>query len=335
MKRMTCLGLTLCILLLGFACAEGNSDCLCMTEFLPDTVPDLICSPYKIDPSEAMDVLMNAPYLTVDTEGHYRGTGWSNDDEEMAIGPDYIFYKTCLGGNIVNLVDGAPPLFMEWNGGITNDLSFGSVEEITTLAKDVLEKLGIHAELVHAKAYDEAMLREAIPLAFRSVDKEKIEECYTLFFCCVENGLRLSTDGYDLDLYSVDMDGSEIMVLWTKDGLQYLSSEGLYHIDETVENSSRLLSPEEAFSIVQADYALYNASISHVRLVGVRISHQRLVYAKVPISGVDPDNGYRLTPAWLFTQEQQWNVSMEPGGYELQPEYSDLVLIDARTGEEL
>lgn len=334
MKRVACLGLTLCILLLGFACAEGNSDCLCMTEFLPDTVPDLICSPYKIDPSEAMDVLMNAPYLTVDTEGHYMGTGWSNDDEEMAIGPDYIVYKTRLGVNLSELVDGSAPLFMERNGGITNDLSFGGVEEIATLAKDMLEKLGIHAELVHAQAYDEAMLRAAIPLAFRPVDEEKIEECYVLFFGCTENGLRLPLDGYHSDLSTVNMDGSEIMVLWTKAGLQYLSSGGLYHIDETVENSSRLLSPEEAFSIVQADYALYTR-ISHVRLVGVRISHQRLVYAKVPISGVDPDNGYRLIPAWLFTQEQQWNVSMEPGGYELQPEYSDLALIDARTGEEL
>lgn len=130
------------------------------------------------------------------------------------------------------------------------------------------------------------------------------------------------------------MSGSKIMVLWTKDGLQFLYAQGLYHIDETVENNCRLLSPEEALSIVQADYALYTR-ISHARLIGVRISHQRLVYAKVPISGVDPDNGYRLIPAWLFTQEQQWNVSMEPGGYELQPEYSDLVLIDARTGEEL
>lgn len=296
MKRMTCLGLTLCILLLGFACAEGNSDCLCMTKFLPDTAPDLICSPYKIDPSEAMDVLMNAPYLTVDTEGHYMGTGWSNDDEKMAIGPDYITYETRLGKNLSELVDGSAPLFMERNGGTTNDLSFGGVDEIATRAKDMLEKLGIHAELVHAQAYDEAMLRAAIPLAFRSVDKEKIEECYTLFFCCVENGLRLPLDGYHSDLSNVNMDGSEIMVLWTKAGLQYLSGGGLYHIDETVENSSRLLSPEEAFSIVQADYALYTR-ISHVRLIDVRISHQRLVYAKVPISGVDPDSGYRLTPA--------------------------------------
>ena len=151
MKRMTCLGLTLCILLLGFACAEGNSDCLCMTEFLPETVPDLICSPYKIDPSEAMDVLMNAPYLTVDTEGHYMGTGWSNDDEEMAIGPYYISYETRWGRNIVNLVDGAPPFFTEWNGGVAKDLSFGSVEEIATLAKDILNRLNLHVELIHAR----------------------------------------------------------------------------------------------------------------------------------------------------------------------------------------
>ncbi len=334
MKRIVCLGLMLCTLLFGFAYADENSACVCMTKFLPDTVPDLICSPYKIDPSEAMDVLMKSPYLTVDTEGHYMGTAWLNDDEEMAIGPDYISYETRLGKNLGNLVEGMPPLFLNWNGGTANELSFGSVDEIVPLAKDILEKLGIHGELVHAQAYDEAALRAAIPDAFRAIDEEKIEECYTLFFCCAENGLRVSVDGYYSDVHNVDLRGSEIMVLWTKDGLQYLSSEGLYHIDETVENSNRLLSPEEAFSIVQADYALYTG-ISHVRLIDVRISHQRLVYAKVPISGVDPDNGYRLTPAWLFTQEQQWNVSMEPGGYELQPEYSDLVLIDARTGEEL
>ena len=125
------------------------------------------------------------------------------------------------------------------------------------------------------------------------------------------------------------------MTLWTKDGLQFLSTSGLYRIDERVENGERLLSPEEALSIVQEDYAMYVASIAHPRLIGVSISHQRLVYAKVPISGVDPESGCRLTPAWLFTQDQQWNVSMEAGGYEVGHFYSDLVLIDARTGEEL
>lgn len=74
MKRMACLGLMLCIMLAGFACAEETSGCLCMTEFLPETVPDLVCSPYKIDPDAAMDVLMKSPYLTVETEGHYMGT---------------------------------------------------------------------------------------------------------------------------------------------------------------------------------------------------------------------------------------------------------------------
>lgn len=335
MKRIACLGMMLCIMLLGLAYAEGNSACVCMTEFLPDTVPDLICSTYKIEPSAAIDVLMKSPYLTVDTEGYYMGTGWLNDDEEMGITPEGLYYQTRLGKNLVYLVEGSLPLFLNWNGGVAADLSFESFDEIAALAKDVLEKLDIHAELVHALSYDEAALRKAIPDALISVDAENIEECYVLFFCCTENGLRLSVDGYYSDLHGMDMNGSEIMVLWTKDGLQFLYAQGLYHIDETVENSNRLLSPEEAFSIVQADYALYVASLSHVRLIDVSISHQRLVYARVPISGVDPDSGYRLTPAWLFTQEQQWNVSMEPGGYELQPEYSDLVLIDARTGEEL
>lgn len=86
MKRIVCLGLALCFILLGFAYADENSACVCMTKFLPETVPDLICSAYAIDPSEAMDVLMAAPYLTVDTEKYYMGTGWSNDDEEWPSG---------------------------------------------------------------------------------------------------------------------------------------------------------------------------------------------------------------------------------------------------------
>lgn len=335
MKRIICFGLALCVVLLGFAYAEGNSTCVCLTEFLPETVPDLICSTYKIDESTAMDVLMKAPYLTVDTEGHYMGTGWLNADEEMAIGPYYVTYETRLGRNLANLVEGLPPSFTEWNGGAADDLSFGSVDEIAALAKDVLNRLNLHVELIHAQAYDEAALRAAIPSAFKSVDAKKIEECYALFFCCVENGLRLPVDGFYSDLHGTDMKGSEIMTLWTKDGLQFLSTSGLYHIDKQVENGERLLSPEEALSIVQENYALYAASLTHARLIGVSISHQRLVYAKVPISGVDPKSGYRLTPAWLFTQDRQWNVSMEAGGYELWHEYSDLALIDARTGEEL
>jgi len=335
MKRIVCFGLMLCVMMLGFAYAEGNSTCVCMTEFLPETVPDLICSTYKIDASAAMDVLMNSPYLTVDTEGHYMGTGWLNADEEMAIGPDYVTYETRLGKNLSELVEGLPPLFMDWNGGAANDLSFGSVDEIAALATDVLNRLNLHVELIHAQAYDEAALRAAIPSAFKPVDAKKIEECYALFFCCVENGLRLPVDGFYSDMHGTYMQGSEIMTLWTKDGLQFLFAHGLYHIDEQVENSERLLSPEEALADVQDAYALYVASIAHARLIGVDISHQRLVYAKVPISGVDPESGYRLTPAWLFTQDQQWNVSMEAGGYEVGHSYYDLALIDARTGEEL
>lgn len=209
------------------------------------------------------------------------------------------------------------------------------MNEIAALAKDVLNRLNLHVELIHAQAYDEAALRAAIPSAFRPVDARKIEECYALFFCCVENGLRIPANGYHSDMHGTYMQGSEIMTLWTKDGLQFLSTSGLYHIDERVENGERLLSPEEALSIVQEDYAMYVASIAHPRLIGVNISHQRLVYAKVPISGVEPESGCRLTPAWLFTQDQQWNVSMEAGGYEVGHFYSDLVLIDARTGEEL
>lgn len=335
MKRIVCFGLMLCVLLLGFAYAEGSSACICMTEFLPETVPDLICSTYKIDESTAMDVLMKAPYLTKGTEGYYMATKWSNDDETMTIGFDGLSYETRLGKNLSELVNGSMPLFTEWNGGVTNDLSFSSVDEIAALAKDVLNRLNLHVELIHAQAYDEAALRAAIPYAFNPVNAKKIEECYVLFFCCVENGLRLSVDGYYSDLHGTDMQGSEIMTLWTKDGLQFLSASGLYHIDEQVENSERLLSPEEALADVQDAYALYVASIAHARLIGVNISHQRLVYAKVPISGVDPESGYRLTPAWLFTQDQQWNVSMEAGGYEVGHFYSDLALIDARTGEEL
>ena len=335
MKRIVCLGLALCVMLLGFAYAEGNSACVCMTEFLPETVPDLICSTYKIDESTAVDVLMKAPYLTKDTKRQYMATEWSNDDETMTIGFDGLSYETRLGKNLSELVDGSTPLFTEWNGGVTNDLIFSSVNEIAALAKDVLNRLNLHVELIHAQAYDEAALRAAIPSAFRPVDARKIEECYALFFCCVENGLRIPANGYHSDMHGTYMQGSEIMTLWTKDGLQFLSTSGLYHIDERVENGERLLSPEEALSIVQEDYAMYVASIAHPRLIGVNISHQRLVYAKVPISGVDPESGCRLTPAWLFTQDQQWNVSMEAGGYEVGHFYSDLVLIDARTGEEL
>lgn len=262
-------------------------------------------------------------------------TKLSNDDETMTIGFDGLSYKTRLGKNLSELVNGSLPLFMEWNGGAANDLSFGGVDKIAALAKDVLNRLNLHVELIHALAYDEAALRAAIPSALNSVDARKIEECYALFFCCAENGLRIPADGYHSDMHGTDMHGSKIMTLWTKDGLQFLSTSGLYHIDERVENGERLLSPEEALSIVQEDYAMYVASIAHPRLIGVSISHQRLVYAKVPISGVDPESGYRLTPAWLFTQDQQWNVSMEAGGYEVGHFYSDLVLIDARTGEEL
>lgn len=335
MKRIVCFGLALCVMLLGFAYADENSACVCMTEFLPETVPDLICSTYKIDESTAVDVLMKAPYLTKDTKRQYMATEWSNDDETMTIGFDGLSYETRLGKNLSELVNGSLPLFMEWNGGVTNDLSFSSVNEIAALAKDVLNRLNLHVELIHAQAYDEAALRAAIPSAFRPVDARKIEECYALFFCCAENGLRIPADGYHSDMHGTDMQGSEIMTLWTKDGLQFLSASGLYHIDEQAENSERLLSPEEALSIVQDDYAMYVASIAHPRLIGVSISHQRLVYAKVPISGVDPESGCRLTPAWLFTQDQQWNVSMEAGGYEVGHFYSDLVLIDARTGEKL
>ncbi len=335
MKRIICFGLALCVVLLGFAYAEGNSTCVCLTEFLPETVPDLICSTYKIDASAAMDVLMKAPYLTKGTEGYYMATKWSNDDETMTIGFDGLSYKTRLGKNLSELVNGSLPLFMEWNGGAANDLSFSSVDKIAALAKDVLNRLNLHVELIHALAYDEAALRAAIPSAFKSVDAKKIEECYVLFFCCVENGLRLSVDGYYSDLHGTYMQGSKMMTLWTKDGLQFLSASGLYHIDKQVENSERLLSPEEALSDVQDAYALYVASIAHARLIGASISHQRLVYAKVPISGVDPESGYRLTPAWLFTQDQQWNVSMEAGGYEVGHFYSDFALIDARTVEEL
>ncbi len=335
MKRIVYLGFVLCIALLGFAYAEENSDCLCMTDFLPDTVPNLVCSAYTIDPAAAMDVLMNAPYLTKNTEKYHMGTGWSNDDEEMAIGPKYIIYRTRLGKNLENLVEAMPSSFLNWNGGAATELSFGSVDEIVPLAKDFLEKLDIHAELVHALAYDEAALRAAIPDAFRAIDEEKIEECYTLFFCCTENDLRLSVDGYYSDLHGMGMGGSEVMVIWTRNGLQLLDAYGLYHIDEEVENSQSLLSPEAALNAIRDDYELYKTLHTHSRLINARISHQRLVYARVPISGVDPNEGYALIPAWLFTQEQQWNISMEPGGYELSDIYSDYTLIDARTGEEL
>ena len=93
MKRIVCLGLALCVMLLGFAYAEGNSACVCMTEFLPETVPDLICSTYKIDESTAVDVLMKAPYLTKDTKRQYMATEWSNDDETMTIGFDGLLTR--------------------------------------------------------------------------------------------------------------------------------------------------------------------------------------------------------------------------------------------------
>lgn len=324
MKRIIALGLMLCIVLFGVTSAEGSSNCINVTEFIPNAIPNLITSSYTIDPSVAMEILMKAPYLTEDTESYRRGTGWLNDNEELAIGPNYLSYTTYKGQHLGHVVNTAFPGFWEWNNGNTSELSVGNISQIAASAKDILQSLNIQANLVHVQAYTETTLYEGVQNAFRKVDVNELEECYVLFFCCIENDMKLSVEGYYSDLHSVGTNGTRIDMIWTKDGLQSLYAYGLYHIDEAQKNSTPLMSPDAALNIIQDYYALYN----------IEIAYQRLEYVQVPIPGNDPYNNYALVPAWVFSQDQRYQIPLD-NIEEIEPIISDFALIDARTGEEL
>lgn len=325
MKRIVALGLILCIILFGATYAEENSTCINMTEFIPNIVPDLIISAYTIDPSVAAKILMKMPYLYEDTENYYMGTAWLNDNEELAIGPDYLSYTTYQGQHLGNVVNSSVPGFWEWNNGNTSKLSLGNISQIAASAKDILKSLNIQADLVHVQSYSETTLYEKVQTAFREVDVNALEECYVLFFSCIENDIKMSTDGYYSDLHSVGTNGTKIVIIWTKDGLQSLSASGLYHIDEAQENIKTLIPPDTALNIVQNYYVLYD----------INFAYQRLEYVRVPIQGNDLYNSYALVPAWVFSQDQQFEIPGDNGTEEIEHVISDFTLIDARTGEEL
>jgi len=324
MKRIAALGMLLCIVLFSTVYAEELS-CVNMTNYVPNTVPDLICSTYSVDVDSAMNVLMKSPYLIEDTESYYMGTGWLNDEEELAIGPDYLFYSTHQGRNLANVVSVGIPGFLEWNYTDSSELSFGDISQIEVTAQEILKKLNIQAELIHVQAYSKPMLNVEMETAIGNIETDQIEECYVLFFCCTENGIRVSTDGYYSDLHSVGLDGSHITMIWTKDGLQFMSAEGLFRIEAQLDNETSIILPASALNMVRDYYVLYD----------VDISHQRLEYVRVPIQGVDLDKGYTLVPAWVFSQVRQYEITGDAGENEIVHVITDFALIDARTGEEL
>jgi hypothetical protein len=155
---------------------------------------------------------------------------------------------------------------------------------------------------------------------------EKEDEAYVVIFPVVLDDTNITNKGYSNAANQMDAMGSRIMGVVGKEGLIFLTVQGIYEIGETLKDKISPISLETALNKVKNKYK--DVLITDPML----ISKISLEY--VPTVSTTDGIKYKLIPAWVFLGKQDLTIDDKKGGsFQVSSEFS--IMINAENGEEL
>lgn len=156
---------------------------------------------------------------------------------------------------------------------------------------------------------------------------EKDDEAYAVIFPISYDKINITNKGYfSLNSSSgIPVIGSRILGIVNKDGLIYMTANGIYDIGETVKEKIKPISIEKAITKLQDKYK--DTLLTDL----VTISKIALEY--VPVIAENKGIEYELVPCWVFTANQEITVTDSKGTSQSSSEFS--IIFNAETGEEI
>lgn len=156
---------------------------------------------------------------------------------------------------------------------------------------------------------------------------EKDDEAYAVIFPISYDKINITNKGYfSLNSSSgIPIIGSRILGIVNKDGLIYMTANGIYDIGETVKQNIKPISIEKALTKLQDKYK--DTLLTDL----VTISKIALEY--VPVISENKGIEYELVPCWVFTANQEITVTDSKGTSQSSSEFS--IIFNAETGEEI
>ena len=360
MRSFPMISIILTLLLMASAAnaAVNFERCEVLTVDDCPSLSELTCKQLLANAEYAQQIFMKSPYTKLD-DSYREGMGWSNAQEELAVGLGYIMYHTKDGEQTAQLVTEslgtidlaqAEPDFLE--------LEFSSSKAVCADVEEKLAKLGIHAKLLKKTSFTGADLQARYDLVlneasgflsgdeadqtgqdyldmYAKADWTENDACYVLYYGCMEQGCVVSLDGYYSDIQKANFPGTSIVVVYSREGIIHLDAHGLYEIVESNPNPHPLIDSQEAAAILQRLYSFYDVDVYYMRRELVR----------TPIYGNAPHDLFRLTPAWVCTEGTEYDLTV-PGvvasgyaeGEQIPTSFlslKDFAYLDARTGEEI
>ncbi|HLU21047.1 MAG TPA: hypothetical protein VKZ77_01025 [Bacillaceae bacterium] len=154
---------------------------------------------------------------------------------------------------------------------------------------------------------------------------EKADEAYVITFPVLSDKLNITSKGYFSATNNIPVIGSRVMGVVTKDGLIYLTANGIYDIGEKVKNDITPISLETALESVKNKYK------DVIVTDPIVISNIALEY--MPIVSNVGGIKYELIPAWVFTATQEQTFNDIKGKFTSSTEFT--IFINAETGQEI
>ncbi|PLR86823.1 hypothetical protein CVD25_17915 [Bacillus canaveralius] len=155
---------------------------------------------------------------------------------------------------------------------------------------------------------------------------EKDDEAYAVIFPVVLDKTNITNKGYSNADNQMEVVGSRIMGVVGKDGLIFLTVQGIYEIGETLKDNISPISLETALEKVKNKYKDV--------LIKDPILISRIALEYVPTVSTTEGINYKLIPAWVFSGKQDLTIDDKKGGsFKMSADFS--ILINAETGEEL
>lgn len=215
-------------------------------------------------------------------------------------------------------------------------LAFGTIQEAESKIQETLNEMVYSQSMEYtcytltADAYNQTMAllkqENGIPAAEAQDEATLPEDCYYFYYRITYEGIAINDREHgDFAKGSVAA-GSYLSVIYTKDGIDTLQSEGLIDFSKAVKEEGKpLISAEEALQKVQdkLDTIVGNGE--------TKVTAGKVEYIAKSDSG--DANALLLTPCWCF--ELLTERTLEKEGETSQHTEKTVLEIDALTGKEM
>lgn len=306
---------------------------------VPEQAQAYTCKVLTPSAETAIDVLLQGelgaqiPY--------YKGQGWENETERIAVGEGYVMYTRGYGREI-------PGILLIPNGFLqlkshplpTGELAFMPAEDAASEVEKILQDIGIPCKATHIFALDKETLQSgydrSLNNAMQHADSENSvedlmgirttsewteeHESYFMFLQPTYHDIPVSMSGYYSTIQRAQMNGTYIYAIYSKDGLINLYAYNLFEILSAAEPQP-LIDLSGAKAIVDSFYTIFDMDVKYIRLE----------YLRDPIANYSPDEQFNLVPHWVFTTRTDF---VDENGTVLFEDVSDSIIIDAFSGKE-